>query len=61
MVFNLCIRHMGGQRKALCALRMLKLSFLSYKAGFEAWYTHRELDPALKNEGIYEDGGRESF
>jgi hypothetical protein len=51
----------GGQRKALCVLQMLKLSFLGYKTSFKAWYTHRGLVPALKNEDIYRDGGRESF
>jgi hypothetical protein len=38
----------GGQRKALCVLQMLKLSFLGYKTSFKAWYTHRGLVPALK-------------
>jgi hypothetical protein len=29
-------------------LQMLKLSFLGCKTSFKAWYTHRELVPALK-------------
>lgn len=61
MVFNLCICHTEGQRKALCTLWMLKLSFLGYETGFKACYTYRELVLALENEDIYRDGGRESL
>jgi hypothetical protein len=43
----------GGQRKALCVLQMLELSFLGCKTGSKAWYRHRELAPALKRRYIY--------
>jgi hypothetical protein len=49
VVFSLCIA-IRGQRKALCTSGMLEHSFLGCKSGSRAWYTYRELVPALKTK-----------
>ena len=51
----------GGQRKALCLLRKLKLSFLGCKSGFESMVYPQRTGSGAENEDIYRDGGRESF
>jgi hypothetical protein len=46
----------GGQRKALCVLQMLKLSFLGYKTSFKAWYTYRGLVLDVEKIAVLKNG-----